>query len=193
MALRKAHGNGAAALVRVETAPANELPLGVQAPAQENAGGERRADGTFARGARTMQSAGGKATRGKSRLARKLGLAKLATDADVRPYMTSAAAFRRAQCAELAKTVGGGVCGPAPSSMVASAALSLAWSRFFSDRAAATGDAELATKAIRMADASRQQLLTAHELCAKEATARAARAPGNTYVDRVRGSLASER
>ncbi len=62
--------------------------------------------------------------------------------------MASASTFRRVQCAELARTVGGGVCGPAPSSMVASAALALAWSRFFSDRAAIDGDPELATRAI---------------------------------------------
>lgn len=172
MSLRKAHGAGAGALVRVETTPADELPLGVQAPAQVSAGGERRADGTFAPGARTVQSAGGRATRGKSRLAARLGLSSLPDDSAVRPYMASAATFRRVQCAELARTVGGGVCGPAPSSMVASAALALAWSRYLSDVAAATGDPDLAQRAIRMGDSSRQMLLTAHELAAKEAQSR---------------------
>lgn len=172
MTLRRAHGAGAGALVRVETAPADELPLGVQAPPQASAGGERRADGTWAPGARTAQAAGGRATRGKSRLAARLGLASLPDDSAVRPYMASAARFRRVQCAELARTVGGGVCGPAPSSIVASAALALAWSRYFSDRAAETGDPELATRAVRLADSSRQMLLTAHELCAREAQVR---------------------
>jgi hypothetical protein len=69
--------------------------------------------------------------------------------------------------------VGGGVCGPAPSSLVASAALQLAWSRYLSDRAATDGDPELALKASRLAEASRQSLLAAHELAAKEALARA--------------------
>jgi hypothetical protein len=55
---------------------------------------------------------------------------------------------------------------------VASAALALAWSRYFSDVAARTGDAELAVKAVRLGDSSRQALLTAHELCAREAQAR---------------------
>ncbi len=176
MTLRKGHGAGRDALVRVETMPADELPLGVQAPAVESAGGERRPDGTFAPGARTVQSAGGRATRGKSRLAARLGLVGLADDSAVRPYMASASTFRRVQCAELARTVGGGVCGPAPSSMVASAALALAWSRFFSDRAAIDEDPELAVRAIRLADSSRQMLLTAHELCAREAEARARQA-----------------
>jgi hypothetical protein len=56
--------------------------------------------------------------------------------------------------------------------MVASAALQLAWSRYLSDQAATTGDAELAVTASRLADASRNNLLAAHELCAKEAAAR---------------------
>lgn len=172
MTYRSAHGNGASALVRVETSPADELPLGVQASPQANARHERRPDGTFAPGARTVQSAGGRATRGKSRLAARLGLSSLPDDSAVRPYMASAATFRRVQCADLARTVGGGVCGPAPSSIVASASLALAWSRYFSDSAAATGDPELAMRAIRLGDSSRQMLLTAHELCAREALAR---------------------
>lgn len=172
MALRSAHGNGASVLVRAETAPADELPLGVHAPPQESARGERRSDGTFAKGARTAQSAGGRATKGKTKLAAKLGLSRLPDDAVFAPYKASAATFRRVQCAELARTVGGGVCGPGPSSIVASAALALAWSRYFSDVAASTGDPELALKAVRLGDSSRQALLTAMELCAREARAR---------------------
>lgn len=175
MALRKAHGRGAKALIRVETSPPDELSLGVQAPTQEPARAERRPDGTFAPGCRTAQSAGGRATRGKSRLAARLGFAALADDSALRPYMASAATFRRVQCAELARTVGEGVCAPAPSSMVGSAAIALMWSRYFSDRAALTGDPELAMRAVRLADSSRQMLLTAHELCAREAQARASR------------------
>lgn len=172
MPLRTAHGTGASALIRVETAPADELPEGVQAPPQDDARGERRPDGTFAPGARTIQSAGGRATRGKTRLAAKLGLASLPEGTAFAPYRRAAATFRRVQCAELARTVGGGVCGPGPSSIVASAALALAWSRYLSDVAAREGDAELAARAIRMGEASRQSLLTAHELCAREAQSR---------------------
>jgi hypothetical protein len=172
MAVRTAHGNGAPALLRVETAPADELPIGVQATLQAEARGERRADGTFAPGARTVQSAGGRAKRGKARLTVRLGLGALPTGNAFGPYRRAASTFRRVQCAELARSVGGGVCGPAPSSIVASAALALAWSRFFSDQAALTGDPELAVRALRAADASRQALLTAHELCAREAQSR---------------------
>jgi hypothetical protein len=178
MTLRRAHGNGASALVRAETAPADELPLGVQAPRQGGAGAERRPNGTFAPGARTAQSAGGKATKGKTRLAAKLGLSRIPKDSAFSEYKKSAATFRRVQCADLARTVGGGVCGPAPSSIVASASLALAWSRYFSDLAAIEGDPELATRAMRLADSSRQMLLTAHELAAREAEARAKAALG---------------
>jgi hypothetical protein len=110
--------------------------------------------------------------RGRTRLADRLGLARLARDAAFQPYKLAAVTFRRAQCAELARTVGGGVCGPGPSSMVSSAALQLAWSRFFSDLAATTGDVALALSASKLADASRNNLLSAHELAAKEAQAR---------------------
>jgi hypothetical protein len=96
----------------------------------------------------------------------------LPTDAPLKPYMASAVTFRRAQCSELARNVGGGVCGPGPSSLVATASIQLAWSRYLSDLAAQTGDADMAVKASRLADASRQSLLAAHELCAREAQAR---------------------
>jgi hypothetical protein len=172
MPLRTAHGEGAGALVRAERSPVDELPRGVQGPPQASARGERRPNGTFAKGARTAQSAGGRATKGKTKLAAKLGLARLPEDAAFASYKASAATFRRVQCADLARTVGGGVCGPGPSSIVASASLALAWSRYFSDLAAASGDPELALKAVRLGDASRQALLTATELCAREAEAR---------------------
>jgi hypothetical protein len=95
-------------------------------------------------------------------------------------YRAAAIGFRRAQTSALAANVGGGYCGPGPSSLVASAALQLAWSRYFSDKAAAGGDLDLVMTASRLADASRQNLLAAHELCAKEALARRASSPETT-------------
>jgi hypothetical protein len=56
---------------------------------------------------------------------------------------------------------------------VASASLALAWSRYLGDLAAEKGDSELAMKAARLGEVSRQHLLGAHELCAREAKARA--------------------
>jgi hypothetical protein len=171
VALRSGHGTGKG-VPRVEVLPPDELPHGVRGPSQVSARCERRPNGTFARGARTVQSAGGRATRGTSRLTTRLGLSTLADGDAFVPYRRAAATFRRVQCAELARSVGGGQCGPGPSSVVASAALALAWSRYFSDLAASTGDAELAMRSARLGETSRQHLLAAHELCAREARAR---------------------
>jgi hypothetical protein len=172
--------------LRAETAPANELPVGLPAPALVSARAERGARGHFAPGARSAQSRGGSATKGKARLTSSLGLGKLPADAKFLPYRRAAAAFRRAQCNELARTVGGGRCGPGPSSIVGSAALALAWSRHFSDEAARSGDNALAVTAARLADQSRQSLLTAHELCAREAVARG---PSESTLARMRREM----
>lgn len=172
MTLRTGHGNGAG-VPRVEVLPVDELPAGLPGPARLESPTDRGEGGKFAAGNR-LASQGGKARQGKTRLAERMSLRSLPTGNDFAPYRKSAVSFRRAQCAELARNVGGGVCGPAPSSFVASAALQLAWSRYFSDVAAETGDAQAALTASRLADASRQNLLAAHELAAKEAQARGA-------------------
>jgi hypothetical protein len=122
---------------------------------------------------------GGKARKGKTRLSDRMGLRVLADGNAFQPYKSAAVAFRRAQTAMLAATVGGGQCGPAPSSLVATSALQLGWSRYLSDLAAETGDVNMVMQASRLADASRQNLLAAHELCAREAEARARMQPAN--------------
>lgn len=53
----------------------------------------------------------------------------------------------------------------------------MAASRFAFDQAASTGEAGLFALASKLADASRQNLLAAHELCAREAKARPALNP----------------
>jgi hypothetical protein len=170
LTLRSGHGNGRGS-PRVETLPVDELPTGIPADADGDSRAATRETGRFARGNR-RSVLGGRAKRGSSRLTARLGLSSL-RDADAfAPYRRASATFRRAQCAELARTVGGGVCGPGPSSVVASAALALGWSRYFSDQAAATGDAELAMRSSRLAETSRQHLLAAHELVAREALSR---------------------
>jgi len=170
MALRTGHGAGAGA-PRIEVRPADELPAGLPAGARPASPGDRGDGGRFAPG-NALARVGGQARAGTTRLARRLGLRELPAGAAFAPYKASAVGFRRAQCAALASSVGGGYCGPAPSSVVASAALQLAWSRYLSDCAAEEGDAEMALAASRLADASRQNLLAAHELCAREAKAR---------------------
>jgi hypothetical protein len=170
MTLRRGHGAGAGQ-PRIEVLPADEQPEGLPGHAHNESPLDRGPTGRFRPG-NSLAAIGGAAKRGKALLASRLGLGALPEGHAFQPYKSSAATFRRMQCAELALTVGGGYCGPAPSSLVASAALQLAWSRYLSDKAAITDDCELALKAANLADKSRQNLLAAHELCAREALAR---------------------
>jgi hypothetical protein len=168
MALRTGHGNGAG-VPRIEVLPADELPEGVQAPPLVERTGERDEGGRFRPGAHTAQSAGGVSSREMTRLARRLTLGESLADPRFEPYARAARAFRRQHVTSLARDVGGGHCGPAPASIVASASLQLAGSRFAFE---VLGDMQLGS---RLADASRQNLLAAHELCAREAHARPAK------------------
>lgn len=170
MALRSGHGTGAG-VPRIEVLPVDELPEGVPGDTRSESPADRAKRGQFAPG-NSLARKGGRAKAGRMRLADRLGLRNLPEGSAFATYKASGASFRRAQCAALAASVGGGYCGPAPSSFVASAALQLAWSRYLSDQAAQTGDPELAMTSSRLADASRQNLLAAHELCAREGKAR---------------------
>jgi len=169
MALRTGHGQGAGS-PRVEVLPANELPAGVPAPAREQSPSDRGKRGKFARG-NTLASAGGRSRAGKTRLATQLGLSSVVSDPTFRQYKTAAEAFKRAQVASLAQSVGAGYVGPGPASIVASASLQLAASRWCFDR----GEHQLGSK---LANDSRQNLLAAFELVAKEAKAKPRRNPG---------------
>ena len=162
--LTKSTTNGRGA-VHVEVARADELPRGVPVDAREPSPNDRGAAGRFAEG-NSLAIEGGRARSGHTRLARKVALGESFADPRFEPYARAARAFRRAHVATLARSVGGGVCGPGPSSIVASAALQLAGSRFAFEVLA---DMALGS---RLADSSRQNLLAAHELCAREAAAR---------------------
>lgn len=165
MTLRTGHGNGAGT-PRVEVLPADELPAGVQGAALGEHRSERDGSGRFRPGARTAQAAGGSSSRDMTRLARRLALGNTLADPRFEPFLRAARAFRAHHVTELARTVGGGHCGAAPASMIASAALQLAGSRFAFE---VLGDMVLGS---RLANDSRQNLLAAHELAAREAAAR---------------------
>lgn len=168
MTLRTGHGNGAG-VPRVEVLPADELPAGVPAPEQPSqAAIVRDSQGRLAdhESARRLGARGGKAKAGQTALSASVGLGKRFSVPEFQPYAKAARAFRRTQVTRLAQTVGGGECGPAPASMVASAALQLAASRFAFE---VLGDMKLGSQ---LANDSRQNLLAAHELAAKEAQAR---------------------
>jgi len=88
------------------------------------------------------------------------------------PYQRLAAEWRDDHLAQLAATVGGGRVGPGPASVVSSAALQMGASRYLHDLGAEVGDPKMLLDASRLADASRANVLSAHELAAKEAEAR---------------------
>lgn len=170
MTLRNGHGNGAG-VPRVEVLPADELPGGVPAGDGYDSRAQRDDQGRFARG-NEHAAKGGRARASTTRLARRMGLAELPESAAFAPYRRAAGSFRRFHVSALATTVGGGVCGPGPASIVATAAWQLAASRYLFDQAALTGAREDFALASRLGDASRQSLLAAHELCAREAQGR---------------------
>ncbi len=175
MSIRRAHGSAAAhgTIVVVETMPPDELPAGVPAaPARPVA---RRQDGTFTTaGARVAGRQGALAGHDRrkyaARLADQLGLAEVGTE--LAPYVDAASEFAAAQIQHLAATIGGGHVGPGPASIIQSAALALAASRYLYATGSSNGDPKLLGQAATIAEKSRTSLLTAHELCAREAQAR---------------------
>jgi hypothetical protein len=176
MSLRTAHGNQATrALVVVETPPIDELADGVPAPstapqpARDAAGRYQAGHPATVEAAR----AAGRSRRARAGLAHTLAVDS--KDPAWQAYLRQAEAFRRAQVRLLADAVGGGTCGPAPAALVASAALALAGSRYLYSQ----GDLPAAA---RLAAEVRSNLLGAHELCAREATARREANPGDAHA-----------
>jgi hypothetical protein len=173
MSLRKGHGNGKGQ-PRIEVLPADEQPTGVAAPQRPpSAPIERRPNGTFAgsSAAREAGRRGGEARGRKIRLVDSLGLTALAEGSAFGPYRAAAEEFAAAQLAALAREAGGYV-GPGPASMISSAALQLACSRYCFDRGAVDGDPLLMRQGSSLADASRQNLLAAREIAIREAQSR---------------------
>jgi hypothetical protein len=120
-------------------------------------------------------------------MAKLLGLWEPPEDHAYAPYARLAREWRDNHMQALAATVGAGEVGPGPASVVSSAALQMGASRWLADLGAESGDAKAILNASRLADASRQNLLAAHELCAKEATARKAAAPAADWLGKIAG------
>lgn len=168
--------------LRPQAPRADELPVGIAAAQRSDAADiQRDQQGRVADHASAVELGrrGGATGAGQARLARRLALGDSFADPRFEPYAKAAKAFRRVQVARLARDVGGGHCGPAPASIVASAALQLAGSRFAFE---VLGDMSLGS---RLADASRANLLSAHELCAREAAGR----KQENNVDRLRREI----
>lgn len=187
MSLRTGHGNGAG-VPRIEVLPVDELPVGV--PGRARPAANRNGAGEFVAGPGTSDLArtGARAAHESRQLAQLLGLWEPPPEHAYAPYARLSREWRDAHVEQLSATVGGGKVGPGPASIVSSAALQMAASRWLSDLGAQSGNARMLLDASRLADASRQNLLAAHELCAREADAR----PAENAIARVRRELLAE-
>lgn len=171
MTLRSGHGD-CAGTPRIEVAPADELPAGVPAPASPAVDRDDAGRLTPGAGTRALARKAALAKHEAARLGRLLGLHEPDEQHAYHRYFRLACDWREQHVAQLAATVAGGQVGPGPASIVATAGLQLAASRFLFDLGSQTGDAKTLLDASRLADASRQNLLAAHELAAREAAAR---------------------
>jgi hypothetical protein len=173
MALRTGHGNGAG-VPRVEVLPPDEAPSPVAAPVPVDDGPpDVRHGGRFADSetARRNGRKGGIRKASRVRLVDSLGLSAVVAETSFGPYRAAAEEFTKHHLGALAKQAGGEV-GPAPSTMVASAALQLAASRWAFDQGAEKSDAALMKLGSQLANDSRQNLLAAYEMAVREAQAR---------------------
>jgi hypothetical protein len=116
-------------------------------------------------------AAGNTAAKGRRPKLALLGVNLDATDPAYALCLRQASRWRKRRCSELAALAGGYLSAGA-SSLVASAALALASSRYLYGVAAKTGDPALMKQASALANDSRQNELAAHELCLREAAAR---------------------
>jgi hypothetical protein len=173
MTLRTGHGKGRGR-PHVEVSPVDELPSPLPAPLAELTGPvERRHDGKLAgsEAAKALGRLGGRAKAERVRLLSSIGLSKLVEAAPLKPYWSAAEEFTAHHSKELAALAGGSL-GSGPSSMVVSASLQLAASRYLFDLGAQTGDPALLKLASALSNDSRQNLLAAWELATREAKSR---------------------
>jgi hypothetical protein len=167
MPVQRSQGRSRPLVPRVD-----ELPDGVPAPARPVP--LRDEAGRLLPGAGTTElaRAGGLAAAEARQLGQLLGLWTPPEGHSYAPYARLAREWRDDHMTQLAATVGGGHIGPGPASVVSSAAMQMAASRWLYDFGAERGDAKALIDASRLADSSRANLLSAHELAAKEAQAR---------------------
>lgn len=161
MALRKAHGAGARALLRVETLPPDELPSATGSNTDRS---DRDHNGRF-----TPGNSASRSQRVHPGARGQLGLDK--SDPEYRPFAAWGRRYASHRRQELAAAHGGSV-SAGVGAMVESAGLALAASRFLHARGAETGDAELLKRASALANDARQSELAAWELASREAKGR---------------------
>jgi hypothetical protein len=194
--------------------PPDELPPGQAAPEAAVSGPVKRSnDGRFAssEAARAAGRKGGLKSAQSRTSARawgsRLGLGRLltlTTDDRIAPFVEEATQWYQAQCTAVARDVGGGELSPGCMSILRTAAWERLYSNYLFDCATRTpfawdGDTnripkvlprtELAAAAARLGDASRQNLLAAHELAVREAASRPR--PVVDALQRIRAMAAS--
>jgi hypothetical protein len=136
MAYRNGHGNGRGS-PRIETLPVDELPKPIAGTTvADRLPIRQKGDWLFnSESARAVGRLGGLAKARRIRLIDSLGLSKLSDDSSFLPYRDAAEEFVSHHRDALARQAGGEL-GPAPSTMVASAGLQLAASRWAFDKGA---------------------------------------------------------
>ncbi len=177
MAARNSHTPGRSTF-HVECPRHDELPDGVPAPSGALRPPvpvvARRPDGQLAdsQAASELGRLGGlakAASKRKLRALATLGLRHVGGDLTVlAPFLVDAEAFAEHEVERLARECGGGHVGAGPCSMVHSASLQLAMSRFLYS----TGDASHIALASRLSNDSRQNLAMAFEMVVREAKSR---------------------
>jgi hypothetical protein len=171
MTLRSTAQSGRMPL-HVEVARADELPEGVPAPSRQEPARDAAGRLLPSPGTTALASLAGRAAAEARQLGQLLGLWEPPEGHSYAPYARLAREWRDDHMRELASTVGGGEVGPGPASIVSTAAIQMGASRWLSDRGADLGDAKMLLDGSRLADSSRQNILAAFELAAREAEAR---------------------
>jgi hypothetical protein len=194
VSLRSRHGKSARHGVGpvIESTPLAELPDPVQAIEVAEARAERTALGTWQKGSRTAQSKGGQARRRWGTLARECTELAKRVHPEIQPDMKDAKKFFVATCGYLGAHVAGGApLGPLEQSYVQRAAvyraveralLRLGLGSLFFMKTLAKVDRENGEKpevntkllalAEKMGKASKDNLLAAWEICARQGGAR---------------------
>ena len=159
----------------------DELPAPVTTPMSTSAAPLAfRQDGKIAdrETARELGRRGGLAKARRVRLVDSLGLADIAEQSTFKPYRDAGEEFVKHHVSQLSLQAGGEV-GAAPSSIIASAGLQLAASRWAFDLGAQTNHPALMKLGSQLANDSRQNLLAAYELAVREAQAREQKRPAS--------------
>jgi hypothetical protein len=179
MAFHKGGGDNGAPRIRTLSADKLPEPLPGEVPVNSITVA-RREDGKIAtsEAAKELGRRGGEAKANKKRLLQGLGLATLPDNNAFRRYWDAVQAWVEAQLVETARC-GGGYLGPGAASMIGSAGVALAASRYFSDLGFMTTEGHYFMTASKLADQSQRHLMGAYELATREGKARAELAQPN--------------